>query len=433
MYIAGMNKDLTKLLETLIKFKSTNDNIIEQQNIAQFLRKYLLDLGFNVNEIPLYDNCNQPDFIDYNAESNICGQSVEDIKNRDSFRKIIYAYNGDAQDSSHIMFYAHYDVVGDFGWREAFEPYTVGNLMYGRGTNDMKGGIAGILLALKNYTEHTGRTPPVKVVFVPDEEDWSKAAWILVNQYFEIFSGISLIVVPETGDFEGKESEQIQIVRGRRGRIVFDMKLKGISSHGATPFVGINPIYRLPEVIDKIRTNVPLYYDAEAGIFDTMSILDIKSTSSNLSIPDLVNLRIDLHYTNERLRQLCNNNIELINNSDYHLLSHFMLNFSMMDGIDIEIFKRPTPYPPIWIEKINNTQMIKVSTIINECTGSYPDYVVARSVADENILSLVKIDNYPIIINICPYGKNCHGNNEWIDLQSLEKIVNIFELIIKKY
>src|SRR5690554_504004 len=71
-----------------------------------------------------------------------------------------------------LMFLGHSDVVpAGEGWRtHPFEPFVQGGRLYGRGSTDMKGGLAAVVLAMAALSA-TPLRGPVQLVCTVDEED----------------------------------------------------------------------------------------------------------------------------------------------------------------------------------------------------------------------------------------------------------------------
>ena len=131
-----------------------------------------------------------------------------------------------------IHFNAHYDVVPAGGrWRHQspFQPAVEGGWIYGRGTADMKGSIACLLLALRALRA-TGVQPRcnVEVSFNADEETDSLlgAGWVVM---------------------EGGEGRLIGC--GHNGVVWLEVRVQGKPAHGSTPEHGINALEKMSALV----------------------------------------------------------------------------------------------------------------------------------------------------------------------------------------
>lgn len=136
-----------------------------------------------------------------------------------------------------VHFNAHYDVVPvSGGWRHGspFSGAVEAGWIYGRGTSDMKGAIASLLLALRAL--RATRTKPlvdIEVSFTADEETDSAlgAGWLV--EHGGIRPDYALVL-------EGGEGRQIGC--GHNGVVWLEVTVQGRAAHGSTPDKGINAL-----------------------------------------------------------------------------------------------------------------------------------------------------------------------------------------------
>jgi len=150
----------------------------------------------------------------------------------------------DAGAAKTVHFNAHYDVVPAGGrWRHGspFVPAVEDGWIYGRGTADMKGSIASLLLALRALRA-TGTRPRcnVEVSFTADEETDSLlgAGW-LVDQ---VPLKADCVVVMEGG--EGRA-----IGCGHNGVVWLNVVVHGKPAHGSNPERGINALEKMSALV----------------------------------------------------------------------------------------------------------------------------------------------------------------------------------------
>lgn len=143
-----------------------------------------------------------------------------------------------------VHFNAHYDVVPVSGtWRHGspFSGEVERGWIHGRGTADMKGSIAALLLALRALRA-TATTPRlnVEVSFTADEETDSVlgAEWVVKH------GGISpdYAVVMEGG-------EGSRICCGHNGVIWLEVTVHGRAAHGSQPQRGVNALEHMAALV----------------------------------------------------------------------------------------------------------------------------------------------------------------------------------------
>jgi succinyl-diaminopimelate desuccinylase len=143
-----------------------------------------------------------------------------------------------------IHFNAHYDVVPVSGtWRHGspFSGKVEGGWIYGRGTSDMKGSIASLLLALQALRA-TGTAPKlnVEVSFTADEETDSVlgSGWLVEHAPIRP----DYAVVMEGGELN-------QVCCGHNGTLWLEVTVHGRAAHGSTPERGVNALEKMSALV----------------------------------------------------------------------------------------------------------------------------------------------------------------------------------------
>ena len=192
-----------------------------------------------------------------------------------------------------IAFDGHVDTVdvGDPGlWeRDPHSGDIEGDILYGRGTSDMKGGVASSVYAgaiLKR------RGVPDDVTFyvtaTVQEEDCDGLCW----QYIVNEDGLrpDLVVVTEP--------TSLRLYYGHRGRMEIEVRTSGVSCHGSAPERGDNAAYKMAGIISDIeRLNEVLEPRDPLGK-GTVTISEIRSTSPSLcAVADSCTIHLDRRLT----------------------------------------------------------------------------------------------------------------------------------------
>ena len=126
-----------------------------------------------------------------------------------------------------LMLCGHTDVVG--GSPQQFRPELRDGRMYGRGTNDMKGGIAAAQLAVERLAQGPRPAGDVLLAWVIDEEWASLGAESLVDRY-----RADAALLPEQSDLD--------VVFAHGGFVWYDVISTGKESAGGEPQHGVDGI-----------------------------------------------------------------------------------------------------------------------------------------------------------------------------------------------
>ncbi len=192
-----------------------------------------------------------------------------------------------------IAFDGHVDTV-DVGdpalWdRDPHSGDIEDGILYGRGTSDMKGGVASSVYAGALLKK---RGIPDDVTFYAtgtvQEEDCDGLCW----QYIINEDGIrpDLVVITEP--------TSLRIYRGHRGRMEMEVHTSGVSCHGSAPERGDNAVYKMAGIIADIeKLNERLEPRDPLGK-GTVTISEIRSTSPSLcAVADGCAIHLDRRLT----------------------------------------------------------------------------------------------------------------------------------------
>jgi acetylornithine deacetylase len=139
-----------------------------------------------------------------------------------------------------LMFCGHVDTVGVEGMGAPFVPDIRSGRLYGRGSQDMKGGVAAMLDAARQVAERGLATGRLIVATVVDEEYASIGADALVSQWTA-----DAAVVTEPTD--------LQVGVGHKGFAWIDIETRGRAAHGSRPKDGRDAIMRMGRVLQRLE------------------------------------------------------------------------------------------------------------------------------------------------------------------------------------
>jgi len=208
-------KELIEFLQKLIQINSENPPGNESQ-IANFIHAYLLKNNIEAKIIPLE-------------------------KGRDS---LIAKIPG--KEERNIALCGHLDTVRvkkEYWRKPPFEGLIENNRMYGRGTSDMKGGVAAMIFAailLKREKIIPHQT--IMLALTADEEWKYRGAKDLTDKGFFDQTDFLIIAEPST----------LKVSSGEKGEVWIKAAFHGKSAHGSTPEEGINSIIPGSELVKEV-------------------------------------------------------------------------------------------------------------------------------------------------------------------------------------
>ncbi len=375
------------MLDLLKKLIAINSIFPGEKEIGEFLYDYLLTLGFSVKK----------QFI-----------------SRDRFN--ILAEKGEAKNS--YLLYAHTDTVPLYGQWQA-DPFTLrinGDRATGLGAADMKGAIAAVLKAVENFQPVNYK---LKLCFGVDEENFSEGAYKLAESGW--LDDVKGILVPESSLPASKSANAGRtITLGRKGRVVYMVKIFGKSAHGVEKEKGINAVDEAAKlVIAMDRFEKISHPQLGDNIFFTRRL---EGKTLSLSVPDYAETDLDFHFvypdTSETLKEKLKSFINELYEKNY-------LNTGEKP-FEIDLSPRPTPFLEPFVFS-PDLLFVKIAAKAVENIFGEADYNYGQSVADENVFGKMGIPT----LTIGPLADNHHGAEEWVSVSSLEKLAAVYRLILE--
>ena len=183
-----------------------------------------------------------------------------------------------------LMFCGHIDTVGVAGMQAPFDPVEKQGRLYGRGAQDMKGGVAAMIGAARQLVE-SGGLPAGRllVAAVADEEYASLGAQALVKRWHA-----DAAVVTEPTD--------LLIGIGHKGFVWTEIAVQGRAAHGSRPAEGRDAIFRMGRVLARLeKLDRELQAQTPHPILGTGSLhASIISGGRELSVyPDFCRLQVE--------------------------------------------------------------------------------------------------------------------------------------------
>src|SRR5690242_933806 len=157
-------------------------------------------------------------------------------------RTSVVARAGGSSSKPPLCLTGHLDTValGVSPWtRDPFAGETDGDRLYGRGSSDMKAGVAAILLAARSLSQRLAGTPGIVLVLTAGEEGGCIGSEHLARTPLLGKAGAMIV---------GEPTSNYPFI-GHKGSLKFHAKFRGVSAHGSMPELGVNAIYKAAKAV----------------------------------------------------------------------------------------------------------------------------------------------------------------------------------------
>ncbi len=315
--------------------------------------------------------------------------------------------------SPHLCFAGHTDVVppGNLDeWdTDPFEPVYSDGLLFGRGSADMKSGLAAMIVALEEFlADHAGHTGSLSLLITSDEEGRARDGTLKVIQELQARG--------ETIDWcvlgEPSSQEQLgDIVRiGRRGSLSGMLTVKGIQGHVAYPQLADNPIRRFAPILAELHD---ITWDEGNEYFPPTSfqVVDVRSGVGAPNVtPGELSARFNFRYSTEWDHEGLKAKVGEI--FDHHDIEY---------ELDWHLSGKPfLTAPGALIEAV-------AEAVRNE-TGIDPELSTGGGTSDGRFISPAGVD----VVELGPVNASIHKVNEHVSVADVVHLTTIYRRIVEK-
>lgn len=206
-------------------------------------------------------------------------------------RASLVARIGGSATTAPLCFTGHVDVVplGTAPWRrDPFAAEIADGKLYGRGSSDMKSGVAAFVAAAIELAPHLTSGPGVVLVITAGEETGCDGALHLarLHEAERILGEAGAIVVAEP-------TSNYPLV-GHKGALWLEATTKGITAHGSMPHLGVNAIHKAAHAVAALeRFDFGGAPDPLMGS-STLNVGTIRGGINVNSVPDSAAIGIDI-------------------------------------------------------------------------------------------------------------------------------------------
>ena len=255
--IAAKCDDLIALTQDLIRIPTLNPPGQDYRLICEYLDKRLKSHGFQTEMIRAFGTPGDSEkYPRWNIVARREGKHAGEC----------------------VHFNSHTDVVEvGAGW--TFDPFGADisdGKIYGRGTCDMKGGLAASIIAAEAFIEtHPDFTGAIEISGTADEESggYGGVAYLAEQGYFNP-ARVQHVIIPEPLNKD-------RICLGHRGGWWAEIETKGEIAHGAMPFLGDCAVRHMGAVLQEFEDKL---FPAMAARYTDMPVVPEGARQSTMNI-----------------------------------------------------------------------------------------------------------------------------------------------------
>jgi succinyl-diaminopimelate desuccinylase len=314
-----------------------------------------------------------------------------------------------------FVFVGHTDVVPSGPvekWLSPpFKPTLHDGLLYGRGSADMKGSLAAMLVACEKFITQNPQHPgSIAWLITSDEEGPSIDGTAKVIETLKARNEkIDYCLVGEP-TCEKILGDTLKI--GRRGSLSADLIIQGKQGHIAYPQLAKNPIHQfssiLAELLDTHWDNDKNNPDFQATSLQFSNIH--AGTGAGNVIPDTLDVKFNFRYspvtTAEKLQETV-----------ITILKKHGLNYQLHWQHGGKPFLSP-----------KGRLRIDAISAIKKITGVSPFLVTTGGISDARFIAATGAE----VVEFGPCNRSIHQINESVSIQELEKLALIYEELLKR-
>ncbi len=209
-----MMDELEKLLSDLVSINSINPDLVPSSPGEGEIAHYIAD-WLKLNDLDV--------------------ELVESVSGRPNVIGIARGTGG----GKTLLLNGHMDTVGVAGMLEAHQPVIRSGRLYGRGSYDMKGGVAACMLAVAEARKQHLRGDVIFTGVI--DEEYASVGTLDLAQRFQAEGAIVA------------EFTELQLILAHRGFVWLEVETIGKAAHGSRPDLGVDAIVKMGKVLNELE------------------------------------------------------------------------------------------------------------------------------------------------------------------------------------
>jgi succinyl-diaminopimelate desuccinylase len=188
----------------------------------------------------------------------------------------------------HLVFTGHLDVVppGGQAWEhQPFDADQVDGRIYGRGSADMKGGVAAIVTAMAALVQ-SGFRPKADIILAATCGEEAGMMGALAMAERRSLEGSRYLVVAEPSD--------LNVFIGEKGVLWITIRALGRTAHGSMPWLGSNAVSYMARLIPRLEEYPFPWEESPLLGKPTLSVNVIEGGNKTNVVPDVCQISVDM-------------------------------------------------------------------------------------------------------------------------------------------
>ncbi|RWP16104.1 MAG: M20 family peptidase [Mesorhizobium sp.] len=374
--------DTVALLQDLVKIESVNPSLSPrgsgEQRVAEYLERFCRDRN-----------------LPYELQHVVDGRSnfLTWISGKDPSRR--------------LLFVAHMDTVPTDNWAsDPFSPELKHNRLYGRGSCDTKGSLSAMMIALSTLGDHQPNATIVVAASIDEEyrKIGARAIALSGKSYDAAVVG---------------EPTELELVVAHKGSVRWQIEVQGVPAHTSKPHLGVNAISGMAKVILALNEHGENLASRIQPLVSppTLTVSLIEGGLELTTVPPSCRIWVDRRLVpGERPEQAL---AEVEN---------------ILQGLrDREDIKVRSLLPALEDPAPDSAESSKIASVAAQACAKVAGtgkYIGVPYGTDASQLSLAGI---PCIVLGPGSIDRAHTNNEFIELDQLERSVEIYRRIMLSY
>lgn len=323
----------------------------------------------------------------------------------------LWSWHQGPQPGPTLVFAGHTDVVptgnSELWTYPPFTPVCHDGFLYGRGSADMKGSLAAMLVAAENFVaEHPNHRGRLAFLITADEEASAVNGTVkVVNRLIERQEKLDYCLV---GEPSSSERLGDVVKNGRRGSLTAELRVRGVQGHVAYPHLADNPIHNalaaLQELVTKQWDNGNRFFPPTS-----MQIANMQAgTGSSNVIPGECYVQFNFRFSTELNETRIKQQVEQIldkHELDYHL--------------DWTLSGQPFLTPA-------GELVDAISNAVQHYSGFTPQLQTTGGTSDGRFIALTGAQ----VVELGPLNTTIHQVDERVSIADLQLLSRIYQRIM---
>ncbi len=320
-------------------------------------------------------------------------------------RTSVVARAGGSDAKAPLCLTGHLDVVplGSRKWsKDPFSGQSDGDKLYGRGTSDMKSGVAAMLLAARSFKDKLNGTAGIILVLTAGEEGGCIGSKHLAQQKKLLGRAGAMVVGEPTSNYP---------MVGHKGSIKFHARFRGVSAHGSMPELGVNAVYKAAQAVTRLESFIFEEQTHPVMGRPTLNVGTFAGGSGINLVPDAAEIGVD---------------IRTVPGVDHAVLLKKI--GSLMGEAELDVF---SDLQPVWTAP-DGEWVQRVFEICKPYVGDAPEARTAPYMTDAANLLKAYV-GAPTVVLGPGEAAQAHQTDEYCSMERTREAVAIYEALIRDW